>query len=138
MAEVGEMPVSTESTAPTRSWVPIAMVFACTIIGACAQVLFKLAAARLPDPLNASTAIQLAYNLPLIGGLTLYGINTMLMVLALRKGELSLLYPIISLTYLWVTGICVAFLNEKMNPLKFAGLALIVLGVSVLGARGRK
>src|SRR3712207_7394559 len=36
-------------------------------------------------------------------GYSLYAVSTMLLVLALRKGQLSLLYPIISLTYVWVT-----------------------------------
>ena len=41
--------------------------------------------------------------MPLIAGYTLYGINTLMMVLALKNGEMSLLYPIIALTYVWTT-----------------------------------
>ena len=47
--------------------------------------------------------MALATNVPLIAGYALYGINTLMMVLALKEGELSLLYPIIALTYVWAT-----------------------------------
>ena len=59
--------------------------------------------------------------------------STLLLVLALREGELSLLYPVISLTYAWVTIVSVLYLGETMNPFKFAGLCVIVAGVAMLG-----
>lgn len=59
------------------------------------------------------------------------------MVFALRDGELSILYPIIALTYVWVTILSVLFFHESLNPLKLAGVAIVVAGVAVLG-RGSK
>jgi drug/metabolite transporter (DMT)-like permease len=126
-----------QASAPAaRPLVPVLMVFGCTIIGAVAQVFFKLGSALLPSRWDASAIPVLLGNAPLIAGLSLYGINTILMVLALRKGELSLLYPIISLTYVWVTAISVVLFNEQINLPKLAGLFLIVVGVAVLGLRG--
>jgi multidrug transporter EmrE-like cation transporter len=80
----------------------------------------------------------LATNLPLFSGLSCYGISTGLLVLALRYGELSVLYPIIALTYVWVSILSVVLLGETMNAFKIAGLSLIVVGVAVLGWRGAK
>jgi drug/metabolite transporter (DMT)-like permease len=77
-------------------------------------------------------------NVPLIAGLALYGGFTLLMVLALRKGELSMLYPIISLTYVWVTLLSYTLLGEKPNLMKNIGITVIVIGVGVLGRGGRK
>ena len=77
-------------------------------------------------------------NVPLIGGYSLYGLNTLLMVLALRKGELSMLYPIIALTYVWVTVRSLLILHDRPNPYKLAGIAVIVIGVSVLGRGGKR
>jgi multidrug transporter EmrE-like cation transporter len=75
-------------------------------------------------------------SLPLLGGYCLYGLNTVLLVFALRDGELSILYPIIALTYVWVTILSVVFFHETMNFLKLAGVAVVVIGVAVMG-KGR-
>ena len=47
----------------------------------------------------------------------------MLFVYALRHGELSILYPLISLCYVWVTITAVLAFHETMNPLKIMGIA---------------
>ena len=82
--------------------------------------------------------VNMRPNIPLMGGYCLYGLSTVLLVLALRGGELSILYPIISLTYVWVTTLSVVFLKESLNPFKVVGLSVIVLGVAVLGMDRRK
>lgn len=124
------------------------MVGGCTLLGAAAQLLIKHGLNNLPllvDPaLGAATAQlpQIAWkilsNVALFGGLSLYGLSTGLLVLALRYGELSVLYPIIALTYVWVSLLSVSLLGESMNPYKAIGLAIIVCGVTVLGRGPRK
>jgi uncharacterized membrane protein len=113
----------------------VMLVFCCTILGAAAQILMKVG-------MNADhfvpTLIGLATNVPLIAGYALYGMNTLMLVLALREGELSMLYPIIALTYVWVTLLSYALLPEKPNAFKNIGIATIVVGVAVLGRGGRK
>lgn len=84
----------------------------------------------------AALAWALLTNLPLFSGYALYGLNTILLVLALREGELSMLYPIIALTYVWVTLLSYALLHEPQNLYKNAGIVTIVIGVAVLG-RGK-
>lgn len=110
------------------------MVFGCTLFGAAAQVLIKTGANRLEqtDPLAMIT------NPALVAGYSLYGLSTILLVLALRRGQLSLLYPVISLTYVWVTVLSVWIFNESMNLFKLIGVGVIVLGVAVLGRDGRR
>jgi len=115
---------------PRRS---IALVFFCTLLGAVAQILFKRGSAHF-----SLNLIEDATNLPLVVGLVLYGGFCLLMVLALRKGELSMLYPIISLTYVWVTLLSYTVLGEKPNWYKNTGIAVIVIGVAVLGRGSRK
>ena len=111
----------------------VALVFTCTILGAAAQILMKIGMAHFrPD------VLALVTNLPLIAGYALYGINTLLLVLALREGELSTLYPIIALTYVWVTLLSYTLLGEKPSLLKDVGIASIVVGVAVLGRGERK
>ena len=109
------------------------LVFACTILGAAAQLLMKVGMTHFnPQPLALLT------NLPLMTGYALYGINTLMLVLALKDGELSMLYPIIALTYVWVTLLSYAVLSERPNIYKNVGIGIIVVGVAVLGRGGRK
>jgi multidrug transporter EmrE-like cation transporter len=83
------------------------------------------------------TLAQMITCWPLLGGYALYGLSTVLLVLSLRKAELSLMYPIIALTYVWVMGLSALVFNESLNAFKIAGVAIIMAGVAVLG-RGER
>jgi uncharacterized membrane protein len=109
------------------------LVFSCTVLGAAAQILMKIGMSHF-----APNVAALVNNVPLIAGYILYGINTLMLVLALREGELSMLYPIIALTYVWVTLLSYLLLGEPANLYKNLGIVTIVIGVAVLGLGGRK
>jgi drug/metabolite transporter (DMT)-like permease len=112
----------------------VALIFVCTLLGAAGQILIKAGA----NTLSRSNPWAMLTNLPLIAGYSLYGVMTVLFIYALRDEELSFVYPIISLTYVWVTGLSVYFFHEIVNPFKILGVITIVLGVGVLGKDGRK
>jgi drug/metabolite transporter (DMT)-like permease len=101
-----------------------------TFFAATAQVLWKYATIALGEH---PTPLAIATNLDLIGGLAVYGIGAVLMIVALQHGELSVLYPLISLNYVWVAIIAVLLFKESMNPEKIAGIVVIMAGVAVLG-----
>ncbi len=65
--------------------------------------------------------------------LLIYGISSVIFIIALKGGELSVLYPLVGLSYVWVCLYSKIMLNEKMNKLKWLGIAVIVLGVSFIG-----
>ena len=113
---------------------PVGLVFSCTILGAAAQVLMKTGANHMSHP----GLVSMVANLPLMGGYCLYGLSTLLLVLALKDGELSLLYPVIALTYVWVTVLSFLIFHDDINPWKLTGIVLIVLGVAVLGKGGKR
>jgi len=131
--------LSATALAPTaapsrgRSWKSIALVFCCTLIGALAQMLIKTGAAHIQHRGLIGTFIGILTTLPLFAGYSLYGVSMILLVLALRHGELSRLYPVISLTYVWVCLLSIFYLHEPVNLYKAGGVALIVIGVMVLG-----
>jgi multidrug transporter EmrE-like cation transporter len=115
------------------------LVFCCTLIGAAAQVLIKTGAGSLGDhPSLMKTAIGILTTLPLFLGYAMYGISMVLLVLALRHGELSALYPVIALTFVWVAILSVVVFHEALNASKLVGIALIVSGVAALGRGARK
>ncbi len=112
----------------------ILLVFCCTLIGATAQVLLKFGASGLnPHPTPVDTVIRIFTSPALFTGYALYGVSTILLVLALRHGELSLLYPVLALTFVWVTILSVVIFHEPMNPLKIGGILVIMSGVAILG-----
>ncbi len=111
----------------------VLIVVLCTWIGAAAQVLIKLGTKQLEHAGFLATAIGIITIPKLFAGYCLYGIFTALMVYALRHGELSILWPIIALTYVWVSILSVMIFHETMNPMKIIGVAIIVAGVAVLG-----
>ena len=110
----------------------VALVFGCTVLGAAAQILMKTGANHMAHHGIAASLTNLA----LLGGYALYGISTLLLVLALRDGELSLLYPVIALTYVWVTILSFVIFHDRVNPFKITGIVIIVIGVAILGRGG--
>ncbi len=108
------------------------LVFCCTILGAAAQILMKSGANHMTPGI-----MGILTNVKLFCGYALYGMSTVLLVLALKDGELSLLYPVIALTYVWVTGLSFLIFHDTVNPLKLAGIIIIVIGVAVLGKGGK-
>jgi drug/metabolite transporter (DMT)-like permease len=126
------IPASQPNAAAARRQSAI-IVAACTILNAVAQILFKVAVRHM-----VLTPAGLLTNVPLIAGCACYGLFTIAMVLALREGELSMLYPIIALSYVWVTLLTYWLLKETPNLYKNLGIVTIVIGVAVLGRGGRK
>jgi multidrug transporter EmrE-like cation transporter len=110
------------------------IVFFCTLIGAVSQILIKMGAGTL----SHSSPLAMLKSPQLFAGYALYGVSTILLVMALRNAELSMLYPIIALTYVWVAGLSVVVFHEPLNFFKVAGITTIFLGVEVLGKGGKK
>jgi drug/metabolite transporter (DMT)-like permease len=122
--------VATPARTSLRS---IGLVLLCTIIGAAAQIFLRYGA----EHLTAAGLQGVLTNWTLLAGYVCLGANTALLVLALRDGQLSVLYPIIALTYVWVTILSPIFFGDLVNSYKIAGVFFIVLGVSFIGAGSR-
>lgn len=110
------------------------LVSLCTIFGAAAQILMKTGTRGLPAAGGIADTIHGIFTNPyLFAGYAMYGISAVLLILALRHGELSILYPVIALTYVWVAILSVVIFHEHMPPMRIAGIATVVAGVAVLG-----
>lgn len=100
----------------------------CTLITAAGQIFLKLAAD------NFSPDLSLVFkNYYLMAALILYAIGLVIMTLCYKYGELSVLYPIISLSFIWVSLLSFFWLGESLNAFKIGGVVLTVLGVSFVG-----
>ena len=111
----------------TELWA-IGLVILATFVGAFGPILLKKASEK-----TLSKISSLIKNYHLFGGVSLYAIGTVLFIPALRGGDLSILYPFVALTYIWVSLLSVKFLGEKMNKIKWTGIVLIIIGVSFIG-----
>lgn len=109
-----------------KLWV-LALVALCSILGAVGQIFFKLASKDL-----AFNIMALLGNWRLILGLSLYGAASILFIFALRYGNVSVLYPIIALSYVWVAIMSSVFLGEVFPAYKWTGIAFILLGVIII------
>jgi len=112
---------------PTQLWA-IGLVILATLVGAFGPILLKKASEK-----KLSKISSLMTNYPLFGGVSLYAIGTILFIPALKGGDLSVLYPLVALGYIWVSLLSVKFLGEKMNSMKWFGIASIIIGVSLIG-----
>jgi uncharacterized membrane protein len=59
-------------------------------------------------------------------------VATVLTIIAYKKGDLSVLFPMASLSYLWGTLFAVKILKEKMNIYKYLAIFFVILGVIVI------
>jgi multidrug transporter EmrE-like cation transporter len=97
----------------------------------------KTGAGTLAKPGFLGAVMGMFTNPLLFTGYALYGLNTVMLAVALRDSELSLLYPVIALTYVWVAFLSVLLFHEILNPFKVIGITTIVVGVGILGRGSR-
>lgn len=65
-----------------------------------------------------------------IGG---YLISTLFYMTGISKGEISILFPMVSVGYIWTMLWSKLFFDEPLTRWKFAGLGLILAGCVLLG-----
>jgi uncharacterized membrane protein len=123
-----------------RSNKPIYMVLASTGFAAAAQIMMKFGAGHVMPKIDLAHpatliafALAIISNAPLFFGYSMNAGMAVLLILALKDGQLSILYPIISLSYVWVNLLSIHFFHEQMNLWKAIGIALIIGGVGLLG-----
>ena len=105
----------------------------CTLLTSTAQILYKLGANRL-----VVSFYGIITNYPLILGLTLYVIAGAILIVALRHGDVTVLYPIVATSYVWVSLLSVTLLGELMNVYKWIGIFVIITGVIFVSLGSKK
>lgn len=99
----------------------LVLTLLCTVCTSLGQILWKLGA----DPLNYVW---------LFVGFVFYGMGALLMILALRSGDLSFVHPLLATSYIWVTvASIVVFPADVLNGWKIVGISMIIISVILLG-----
>ncbi|HIH17775.1 MAG TPA: EamA family transporter [Nanoarchaeota archaeon] len=112
-------------------FMPIFIVILSTVIGAIGAIALKKASSSL------SFNLKSLFNRYFLIGMGFYAISTIIYLNALKLGELSILFPIVSTTYIWVCLLSQKYLGEKMNGFKWFGILVILVGVALLAISGR-
>jgi drug/metabolite transporter (DMT)-like permease len=103
------------------------LVFLASVIGSFGAVFLKLGSAKI----NRSPLSFL--NSQLVFGVCLFLGSSVFYAFGIRGGQLSVLYPMVSLGYIWTLIWSRVFFKEAFTREKFVGLALILLGVFFVG-----
>ncbi len=111
----------------TKLWA-IGLMILTTLLTSTAQVFYKKAIGDLE--FNIFSIIT---NMDLITGIALYGIGAVLMIIAFKGGELSVLYPIVATSYIWVGLFSYYLFDESLNVLRWLGIFAIFFGVIFVG-----
>jgi drug/metabolite transporter (DMT)-like permease len=106
----------------------IGLVILGTLIGSWGALLFKKASVDF-----SFNPIKIIKNWKLMLGGFLYFVSTIPFLIAVKYGELSLLYPFVSISYIWVALLSMFFLKEKLNRWTWTGIFLIIAGVCLIG-----
>ena len=107
----------------------ILYVFGASFIGSVAAVFLKGGADRLHRKLSSIWS-----NWRLAAGILLFVLSSLFYLKGIKQGELTILYPMVSFGYVWTLLWSRIFFREPLTRHKFAGLALIMLGIVLLAA----
>ena len=99
-----------------------------TLLTSTAQVFYKRGV-----PSLEFNILSIITNYDIIIGLLLYVVGAVLMITAFKGGELSVLYPIVATSYIWVGLFSYFIFAESLNILRWLGIFAIFFGVVFIG-----
>ena len=105
----------------------IILVVIASVIGSFGAVFLKLGAMNLQF-----TVIGMARNWRLAVGIALYLLSSAFFMAGIRNGELTILYPMVSVGYIWTLIWSRIVFKEPVTNYKVMGLAMIIVGIAVL------
>ena len=104
-------------------------------LGSIGQLILKIGSGELRTGEGIWATVLSLINLKIIVAICCFVISMFLWIFVLRKMELSLAYPMVSLGYIFVMMLSFYFLQEQLSLVKFLGTGLIVAGVVVLNVK---
>jgi drug/metabolite transporter (DMT)-like permease len=103
------------------------LVFVASVVGSFGAVFLKFGSA------TVGRSLLTFVNRNLILGVGLYLGSSVFYALGLKGGQVSVLYPMVSLGYIWTMVWARIFFKETFDRAKILGLALVLLGVVFVG-----
>jgi len=107
------------------------LAFLCTFFMATGQILWKISA-------DNNSGIWIFLSLYGILGTLSYLVALIPFTYALKILDLSVIFPVVAINYVWIAIASSYFLNELMNSYKWLGIFAIIIGVSFVGRGSKK
>ena len=111
------------------SWSSLGLALAGVLCVSSAQILFKIASAEFNDPGAGWLGRWLQW--PLVAAIALYAIATVLWLLALGRGRLVVIYPVMAASYFVVPMLAWWWLGEEPHVRTWLGSAFILAGIAI-------
>jgi uncharacterized membrane protein len=105
----------------------ILLVLGGSFIGSIGMVFLKKASTHLDKGLLHIVNVNSA------AGVTLFVLSSVLYLIGIRNGQLSVLYPMVSLSYVCALFWARLVFKEPLTMQKFTGLGLVLVGLFFLG-----
>ena len=105
----------------------ILLVLLASFIGSFGMVFLKSGAERLHFNLKS-----LITNWRLAVGVTLFVLSSVFFLMGVKHGELTVLYPMVALGYIFTMVWSRLFFNEPFTKNKIVGIGMIMLGILIL------
>lgn len=105
----------------------IILVLFGSLIGSFGAVFLKLGAEHMQGSLA-----RLLNNYWLAIGVILYLLSSVFYIMGVSQGQLTVLYPMVSLGYIWAIVWARLFFKEPFTMAKIGGLLLIIFGVALI------
>lgn len=112
----------------TTPFSSVGLVLLASFIGSFGAVFLKSGAGRLHRRWDT-----ILLNWRLAAGVLSFLVSSVFFVAGVRHGELSVLYPMASLGYVWTMLWSRLFFGEPLTRTKFFGLGMILAGIICLG-----
>jgi len=111
----------------------LSLVMVCVILGAFGQIAMKHGMNDVgKEGISKLTSIKGLFNIFtnkfVFTGCLFYVFGLILWLFALSMLEVSFIYPLISIGYVLTAVLAFVFLKEQVTTLRWAGIALIVIG----------
>ena len=95
-----------------------------------------IGSAQLSSP--GGTIARAAAEPRLWGGLLLFGASALFWMVVLSRVPLSVAYPFVGISYVAIVAIARLVLGERVPPVRWAGVAVVALGIAIVGLSFRR
>ena len=113
----------------------IILVIIAALIMSISQIFLKIASKKLKLQIPISLELlREVLSIELLLGVLLLSIAALIYIVALKNGELSILYPIFASSYIWIAIFSpIVFPTDSLNLVKVIGIIIIIGGVYCTG-----
>jgi multidrug transporter EmrE-like cation transporter len=108
----------------------IILLFLSIGIAIVAQMLFK-GFSSVPRPENQALYLYFL-DTKLIFGMGLYFVSALLYIVSLQKINLSVAYPTVAISYVFILGLSHVFFGESLTVYKILGCGFILVGIALM------